>query len=93
MSELFGDRGLTEYHPFGMRKELRNISEILSMPMTTFLGRLRWNRQQLTRRMNKTGYRTFQSRTVGQEQLCKNSSQFKYVTDRLKDGGTDRHGD
>ncbi|MEE3022441.1 MAG: hypothetical protein VX367_07555 [SAR324 cluster bacterium] len=39
---------------------------------------------------NKAGYTAIQSRTVGQEQLCKNRSEFRNVTDGPTDGPTDR---
>ena len=45
---------------------------------------------------NKTGNTEIQSRTVGQEQLCENRSEFKNVTDGRTylptDRPTDRHG-
>ena len=40
-------------------------------------------------KMNKAGYTAIQSRTVGQEQQCKNHSEFRNVTDRQTDGPTD----
>ena len=39
---------------------------------------------------NKAGYTAIQSRTVGQEQLFENRSEFKNVTDRRTDGPTYR---
>ena len=39
---------------------------------------------------NKAGYTAIQLRTVGQEQLCVNQSQFRNISDGRTDGQTDR---